>query len=256
MVRRLRLGLLLAVLAAVFASPAQATRLDLPYSLSTAHFTIHYDGPPSSSAILVQQAGDLAATLERAHSTFTGSWGFPAPRDDGDGKIDVYVQDLGDLALGLAFRDTGASQTSGYLHISTKAVAMADTAAHELFHLVQYGMWSPAEPWLLEATAEWAGYRFLGFPAAVADVLGDDYPLSLTLGKPDVSLSCSGAACGVDDYENSGYSRWHFFQWATERFSSSFVKDLFDRAATLNDPGLTGTDILVSTLQARGATLA
>jgi hypothetical protein len=40
---------------------------------------------------------------------FTGFWGFPAPRNDGDGRVDVYVQPMaGTGALGLAFADAAS----------------------------------------------------------------------------------------------------------------------------------------------------
>lgn len=256
MLRTLRLALLAGALFAISATAAGASRPVLPETLTTAHFQIHYDGAPPTG-IVHQQAGDLAGNLERAYEIFTGSWGFPAPRDDGDGKIDVYVQPMaGTGALGLAFADAATTQSSGHMWISSDATEMPDTAAHELFHLIQFGMWAPTEPWLLEATAEWAAFRFLDFPSLLLDSGGEEYPLSATLGFPDLSLSCAGMACGLDDYERGGYSRWHFFQWATERYGPSFVKDLFDRAAALNDTGLQGVDLLIATLASQGSTLS
>src|SRR5918911_231619 len=226
MLRVLRLALLVCAVSAVSASAARADRPVLPETLTTAHFQIHYDGTPPNG-IVHQQAGDLAANLERAYETFTGFWGYPAPRSDGDGKVDVYVQPMTGGALGFAYPDAATVQTSGHIWINKDATEMPDTAAHELFHLIQFGMWAPSEPWLLESTAEWAAFSFLDFPSTLLDSGGEEYPLQLTLGLPDMSLSCSGEACGLDDYERGGYSRWHFFQWATERFGPSFVKDVF-----------------------------
>jgi hypothetical protein len=256
MLRTLRLALLAGALFALSATAAGASRPVLPETLTTAHFQIHYDGAPPNG-IVHQQAGDLAANLEQAYEVFTGFWGFPAPRSDGDGRVDVYIQPMaGTGALGLAFADAATTQSSGHMWISSDATEMPDTAAHELFHLIQFGMWAPTEPWLLEATAEWAAFRFLDFPSLLLDAGGDEYPLSATLGLPDLSLSCSGQACGLDDYERGGYSRWHFFEWATERYGSSFVKDLFDGAAALNDTGLQGVDLLRAALAAKGVTLS
>jgi hypothetical protein len=255
MLRILCVALLAGAVSAFSASAARADRPLLPETLTTTHFQVHYDGAPPTG-IVHQQAGDLAANLERAYEVFTGWWGYPAPRNDGDGKIDVYVQPMaGTGALGLAFRDSTATQSAGHIWINSDATEMAETAAHELFHLIQFGMWAPTEPWLLEATAEWAAFRFLEFPSTLLDVDGEEYPLQETLGLPDMSLSCSGEACGLEDYERGGYSRWHFFQWATERYGSSFVKDVFDGGATLNDPGLRGVDLLIAALASNGSTL-
>jgi hypothetical protein len=255
MLRILRLALLAGALSAFSAAPASAERVAMPETITTAHFKVHFDGA-APNGIVHQQAGDLAANLERAYEVFTGWWGYPAPRDDGDGKVDVYVQPMaGTGALGLAFADSAATQSAGHIWISSDATEMADTAAHELFHLIQFGIWAPAEPWLLEATAEWAAFRFLDFPSTLLDVGGEEYSLQKTLGLPDMSLSCSGEACGLDDYERGGYSRWHFFQWATERYGPAFVKDVFDTGARLNDPGLRGVDLLIEALAANGSTL-
>ena len=256
MLRTLRLALLAGALLATSATAAGASRPALPETLTTEHFQIHYDGAPPTG-IVHQQAGDLASNLERAYEVFTGFWGFPAPRSDGDGKVDVYVQPMaGTGALGLAFADTATTQSSGHIWVSSDATEMPDTAAHELFHVIQFGMWAPTEPWLLEATAEWAAFRVLDFPSLLLDAGGSEYPLQATLGLPDLSLSCSGDACGLDDYERGGYSRWHFFQWATERYGDAFVKDLFDYAAAKNDPGLQGIDLLIGALAAKGSTLS
>jgi hypothetical protein len=255
MLRVLRLALLVCALSAVSATAARADRPALPEKLTTTHFQVHYDGSPPDG-ILHQQAGDLASSLERAYEVFTGDWGYPAPRNDGDGRVDVYVGPLPEDALGFAFADAPTTQTSGYIVINSKATEMVDTAAHELFHVIQLGMWAPMQPWLLEATAEWAAFRFLDFPSTLRTADGDEYPLALTLGSSDMSLSCAGEACGMDDYERGGYSRWHFFQWATERFGSSFVKEVFDQGAARNDPGLPAVDLLSAALNANGSTLA
>lgn len=259
MLRLARLCALTALLAALWAQPASAARiLGLPETLTTPNFQIHYTGQPGSTApITHQRAGDLAGNLERAYSTVVSEWGYPAPLSDGDNLIDVYVTDLGALDVaGLAFPETGSAQTSGYLQVDDGATNLPAVAMHELFHLVQYGIWAWMDPSLLEASAEWAGFRFVGFPLAVD--LGGTSPVPLleTVGLPDMSLTCNGAACGSTDYEAMGYSRWHFFEYLTERFGDSTVNDLFQRGKTVNDPGVLGGDLLIQMLAAKGATLA
>jgi hypothetical protein len=261
MLRLFRLTLLTAAVGAVLSQPAQAGRiLGLPETLTTPHFQIHWDGfpPPPASDVTWQQAGDLAANFERAYSTYTVDLGYPAPLDDGDGKIDVYITDLMTPAgpLGAAFPATAANQTAGYIWIDDDVTELANVAAHELFHLVQFGIWAPTSAWLLEGTAEWNGFRFLGFPASLSDGFDKTYPLTDTLGMPDMSLSCVGTACGLDDYERGGYSRWPFYEYLSERFGPGVVKDIFLKAKALNDTGLTGSDFLYYTLIDKGSTLA
>ena len=107
------------------------------------------------------------------------------------------------------------------------------------------------DPFVLEASAEWAGFRFLGFPLAVD--FGGATPKALTewWDDPDMSLTCDGASCGATDYEAFGYSRWHFFEYLSERFGGSAVNDLFQRGRTVNDPTVPAADLLMQTLEAK-----
>jgi hypothetical protein len=255
-----RLCLLVSALSAIWASPAHATRvLGMPETLTSQHFQIHYAGQvlPPGVSVIHQDAADLAGNLEQAYSTMVGDWGYPAPLDDGDGKIDVFVVDTSGLNyLGLAWADNpSAGQSSGYLYIDDNSVHDLHVAAHELFHLVQYSLWVPMEPSVLEASAEWAAFRVLGFPLTVDMGLEDPVPLADTVGAPDMSLTCSGSACGLTGYENNGYSRWSFYEYLTERYGGNAVFDLFQKGKTLNDPSLTGSDLLIAALQDKGATL-
>jgi hypothetical protein len=257
MARSLRFALLGALIAAAWAQPAHASRLVLEETMTTQHFQVHYDGVGIEGGIVHQDAGDLAALLERSYTLFMTELGYPAPLDDGDGRIDVFVVDLSTVAaLGAALSDNiAALQASGYLYIDDGSVQSAETVAHELFHLIQIGQWQPMDKFVMEGTAEWAGFRFVNFPLAV-DV-GDDepVPLSETLGAPDMSLTCRGFACGFSGYENGGYSRWHFYQYLTERFGGQPVKELFAKAKALNDATLLGGDILTAYLLGKGTTI-
>ena len=258
MPRSLRFALLLAVVAAVWAAPAQATRLALEETLTTPHFQVHYDGVATEGGIVHQKAGDLGASLEQAHALFTTELGYPAPMDDGDGHIDVFVLDLDELGLlGAALSDNfPALQASGYLYVDDGAVTNGQVAAHELFHLIQIGQWQPMDRVVMEASATWAGFRFLNFGLSV-DVGADDLvPLGETLALPDMSLTCNGgSACGFTGWEAQGYSRWHFYEYVTERFGGQPVKELFAKAKALNDASLTGGDILTAYFLDKGTTL-
>ena len=60
---------------------------------------------------------------------------------------------------------------------------------------------------------------------------------------------------GATDYEAMGYSRWHFFEFLSERFGSATVNDLFQQGKTVNDPAVGAGDLLMQVLTAKGSTL-
>ena len=247
--------------AAFAAAPATAARPGLapayPELLTTPHFQIHYTGAgplppgpptPNPERIVHQTASDLGALAEQAYATIVTGWGYPAPLDDGDGKIDVWVQDLAAGTLGSATADGVGNTSTGWIAIDVAYATSQQVIAHELFHLVQFAVWIPADAWLLEGTAEWAGFAADGYKP-LSGTLAD------TLAAPDMSLDCVTDACGDDGYETGGYSRWSFFEYMSERFGATFVKDVFARGATLADPAQTGVSLLASTLESKGKTL-
>jgi uncharacterized protein DUF6055 len=230
------------------AAPASARPVGYPDTIASAHFLIHYTGDSTASdRVTDQQAADVATIAENAYNAITQTYGYPAPMDDGDGKIDIWIGSTGSAdVLGLAFPDTGANQDSGYILVDSKTGLNAHVIAHELFHLVQFGVWAPTDGWMLESTAEWTGFRFEGFPDSVNG----------TQAAPDMSLDCIGDKCGNDDYERGGYSRWTFFEYLSERFGSTIVDDVLDRGAALNDPTVPAITLLSDVLGAKGTTLS
>lgn len=250
--RRLLTLVLFGLLAAALAGPADAARPG-GYSelLRTARFEIHYVGGATPEGITHQQAGDLAVLFENAYATMVTGWGFPAPRNDGDGRIDVWVQDLSLLgALGFAEQDAPGNTSTGWISMDVTAIGSQAVVAHELMHLIQYATWKPADSWLLEGTAEWAGFTASGFKPFGGSILA-------TVGAPDMSLDCFSLACGPagDAYEVGGYSRWTFFQYLTERFGTGIVRDAFLQGALSGSPTQTGIDLLSAALVAKGTTL-
>ncbi|MCW2975804.1 MAG: hypothetical protein JWM06_1085 [Actinomycetia bacterium] len=258
-----RFGLLCATSAgaAVLAGPTLAARpalLALPNSIGTTHFVVHFQSDPTVPGAATQTtAGWIAAKAETAYSTELAD-GYAAPLSDaalgGDARTDIYIADLSTShALGLSIPDTANPQTSGYILLDGTTPEQAFTAhtiSHELFHLIQFGIWATGgwiDDWLYEGTAEWMGYRSTGY-----DTSG-----GLELGPADMSVDCSDpqglAGCHLSDpYANGGYSRWGFFEYLGEKFGASFVKDVFTQAAS------SGTAIsgLVAALTAKGTTLA
>jgi hypothetical protein len=229
------------------AAPASARPGGYPDTITSAHFQIHYTGDSSATdRVTDQAASDVAATAESAYTAVTQTYGYPAPLDDGDGLIDIWIGSTGSSDVtGLAFADTLSNQTSGYILLDHAIGLNAHTIAHELFHLVQFGRWLPTDGWLLESSAEWTGYRFEGFPQSV----------NASLGAPDMSLDCIGDKCGDDDYERGGYSRWSFFEYLSEHYGSTIVKDVLDRGAAVNDPAVPAVTLLSDVLAAKGTSL-
>ena len=114
--------------------------------------------------------------------------------------------------------------------------------AHELFHTIQFGIWDPSDSWMLEGTAEWAGYAVDNYNAT--DV--GSGTLADTIAQPDMSLDCLSDACGPGPYENHGYSRWSFFEYLAERYGNLFVRDVFTAGAAAGAPPVTGLAALSS----------
>ncbi|HVS86172.1 MAG TPA: hypothetical protein VHD91_11115, partial [Gaiellaceae bacterium] len=263
--RRLALLALAAAFAGVLVQPSQA-RPSLDFTLGTTHFLVHYQSDVGDVlrkpwAITQTQAGDIAQRAETAYSAELAD-GYAAPLSDGalggDDRIDIYVDDLGapeDGTLSDSVPDDGAAaQTSGYIELNGEMPDLAfsqHTVARELFHLIQFGIWSPpnaSDDWLLDASAEWMGFRVDGYGTGNGVDLGDS----------DVSLDCSDplgtSKCDLDAaYRNDSYVKWPFFEWATEKYGASFVKDVFAAGAA---GAATATDALSNALVARGSSLA
>jgi hypothetical protein len=261
LLRRLVLLCATGIGAAVLAGPvfaARPTLIALPNSVATTHFVVHFQTDPTVPGAATQTtAGWIAAKAETAYSAELAD-GYAAPLSDGalggDARTDIYITDLStSQALGLSIPDTANPQTSGYILLdgtTPEQAFTAHTVSHELFHLIQFGIWATGgltDDWLYEGTAEWMGYRSTGY-----DTSG-----GLELGPADMSVDCSDpqgfAGCDLrDPYANGGYSRWGFFEYLGEKFGASFVKNVFTQAAG------SGTSIggLVGALAAKGTTLS
>src|SRR5581483_1090401 len=100
-IRALGAALVAAVGALALASLAGAAppRPTGDHTLTTTHFVITYHtdlttgGSPAADYSTQTDAGDIAGYAEQAYALYR-SWGFPAPPDDGDGHIDIVVDEL------------------------------------------------------------------------------------------------------------------------------------------------------------------
>ena len=263
MVRRLLLAAALFAFAGAFgAARAQAARPSLDYSISSAHFTVHFDADPTAPETYATytQASDLAALGERALTTETG-WGYAAPPDDGDGHIDVYIVDLSSFpgVAGLAIPEDAAAPSKGYIEIAKTQLDDPweyHAIAHEIFHLIQYRYWLGStlhDSFLFEGEAEWAGYKATGY----AGLTGSTNP-------PDLSADCfdqlgGGLPCSPDGYIDGGYSRWNFYEYLAQTFGLLFAKETLQdaQAAELANPASTtlALDALKQAIAAHGTTI-
>ena len=275
----LRRLLLLALVAAGFAalsSPALAASPrdgTLPFTLDSANFRVHYQSNQGAgapvSAITQTQAGDIAALAERALAAEQAD-GYPRPLSDGvlggDGRIDIYVKDYSAApgVLASADWDSNALTTSGFIELAGNIPNESftqHTIAHELFHLVQFSVWLPrklwpsppdlSDAWLLEATAEWMGFRVDNYPTVDPAKLG---PSDMALDCRDPLGGTSNKCDLTDDYLGNGYSRWSFVEYLNEAYGSSFVKNIFAQGFA-GDPGATATSALAAALAAKGTTI-
>ena len=150
-----RLLALAAVLLGLSAAPAYAYPAGLDETLTTEHFQVHFSGDTITAAgahvIQRQWAGEFAAYAEWAYDTYVNGWGYPAPVDDGDGRVDVYVSDFGQ-AYAAQFGNlaafsaplTGAAQTAGRIEVNKAFVRNPHVAAHQVFNMVQMAMYAHA----------------------------------------------------------------------------------------------------------------
>ena len=258
-------------IAGVLASSAAAVpiRPATDQTLTTTHFVIHYWTSAGSLDYTSEtQAGDFAAYAERAYALETG-WGYPAPVDDGDGHIDIYIQDLSVSdpgVIGYVVPDSATAPTSGLIVLTSPADMVgfakaegltveqeeAKTVAHELFHLFQFATWLPAnqsDDWLLEGSAQWAGFNAIGYPPE---------SVITTVGPADIALSCRDdlasprQMCDPDPYKEGGYSRWAFFQMLANEYGNAFLHDVLVNGAA----GQSAVTALSNALAAKGSSLA
>jgi hypothetical protein len=161
--------------------------------------------------------------------------GYPGvPSDAGKGEtaqFDVYLADIGRAGL-YGYCAPEASVPGAPGHASSYCVFDNDfagfpmaadeslrvTAAHELFHAVQFGIDVHEDRWFLESTATWMEEQ-------VADDVNDNrqYLSSGQLGRRHVPLDQAAADLGV-------YGNWIFFQFLAQRYGVDAVRQIWSLA--------------------------
>lgn len=218
------------------AESARGMPATLTESLTSAHFVVHYSvgGDPHSTTR--EAAAQTIERAERAWSVQVDQWGYPRPLDDGDGRVDIYMQDIDNKNVaGWARTEKYVGEgATGYIAVDIEFLDYEPVVPHELFHLVQYAIAVGASGILKEATANWAALRM--------GIRMDPW-WSL---RSDVSFDCEGA-CG------GGHERWPFIEFLADRHGPSIVRELFEvsRARKIR----TTRNILEAVLAPRGTTL-
>ncbi|MDX6300607.1 MAG: hypothetical protein QOF53_1821 [Nocardioidaceae bacterium] len=201
------------------------------------HFCVHWveDGSPNA----VSGDGDVTTvpawvrttsdTMEHVYGVEVGRLGYRAPLSDGSigrpgdpaDHVDVYLADLGRKGIygyctsdepdadpptrqvyGYCVLDNDYAHTQFPVH--TKLQNLQVTAAHEFFHLVQFGYDWWEDPWLMEGTAAW-------MEDEVYDGVNDNrqYLAESPLANPYVPLDYTG-----DGYQP--YGAWIFWRFLSE----------------------------------------
>ena len=133
-------------------------------------FCVHWAATDLAAAAMVPAVLAEAETV-RTFENVTLGW--RQPPDDGDGRVDIYLQDLGAQRLfGFAATDPGQNSQaqSSYLVIDNDFAPIqyngepADkslrlTLAHEYGHVLQYGYDVTGDAWHYEASAVWLEHR-------------------------------------------------------------------------------------------------
>lgn len=202
---------------------------------------VHYvgsgrDAPPMASSTGVVPDW-VTLTLQTAHASLARmvELGWPLPPSDrgagGTAQFDVYLEDVGQQGLyGYCAPEHlvpgERNVASSYCVLDNDftefplppAPSMRVTAAHELFHAVQFGLDAREDGWFLEATATWMEEQ-------VTDDVDDNrqYLRHGQLGDPRTPLDTFDSGLG-------SYGNWIFFQRLAQRFGVDAVRKVWHRA--------------------------
>ena len=195
-------------------------------------------GDDASSRAYVDQ---VATVTQRVLSSYAAA-GYRAPKPDGrrggHGRLDIYLENLGTQGMYGYCNSDSAPPAEGPYDVAAFCVLDNDytefpahtpkqnlqvTAAHELFHAVQFAYDYFEDGWFMEATATWAEDELY-------DGVDDNvqYLQQSPLTQPRASMDHFG---GVRQYGD-----WIFFRYLTERFPAArgglptLVRDMWRRA--------------------------
>jgi hypothetical protein len=256
--------LLLALPAAAAAEPARDVP-PLPETVTASRIVLHYT-TTGSDAITAAAGARLAALADATIPVGLEGSGFPAPPDDGDGRIDVYVHvpearfANGGEPSGTAPADKPASLRTGYIVLLPAVAAENDVGVrrvlvHEANHLAQLALTPAARTgvtWLREATANWAALAVDRSPSPTP--VPGLTPYLVNTASP---LDCEAVdPCNATNIDQGGYGRWHVLAQFDATYGPGFVRAWWDEIARQSAwPRGVEITALSTVLAARGATL-
>ena len=217
--------------------------------LCDAHVCVHWvettrDAPPLEDL----DASGLPDWVEATQRTLAEVWqaevddlGYAPPLPDaesstngGDARLDVYLVDIGRAGyFGYCTTDDPigwiTTRVSAYcvldddfadpvLQLPDPTVGLHVTAAHELFHAVQFGYDWLEDLWLMEGTATWMEDEVYDDANDLLRYLGEHSPLA----RPEVPLDAGHAG-----YE---YGAWLFWRYLSEHHGRGIVKSVWRHA--------------------------
>lgn len=182
----------------------------------------------------------LQVVTEQTWSTVVDASGYRAPKSDAtspdhgpDGRIDLYVADVGDDGLyGYCATDDPNAFDPNYAYWDVSAYCVVDndystaqfpfgasgvealqvTVAHEFFHAVQFAYDAAEDAWFMEGTSAW-------MEDEVFDAVDDNlqYLFTSQLRRPQVPLDLSDTSTGYV------YGAWIWFRFLSELFGDPSV---------------------------------
>jgi len=237
--------------------------------LCDANLCIHWvestgDAPPGADGdpgTVPEWARTTLGVFQQVWATEVEAMGYRAPKTDalspengGDGRLDVYLADVGDTVYGYCASDdpdVQRSSASAYCVVdddfaraqfpgpTSGLAALEVTAAHEFFHAVQFSYDYLEDTWLMEGTAAW-----------IEDEVFDDVddnrqflnasPLSRSTTPLDVSFA---------PYH---YGAWIFWRYLSETFDPGLVREVWEQADGSTGGGLYSLAATRAAVSARG----
>jgi len=207
------------------------------------------------------------AVAENVWGTEVGTMGYRAPLSDitstnhgPDGKLDIYLTNLGPQLYGYCTTDDPGLATPGTFTASAYCVVdnnftepvfqnhtpiqnLKVTLAHEFFHAVQFGYDIGEDTWLMEGTATWMEDQ-------VYDSINDNrqYLQNSQLKYPWIPLDHSANCCFQ-------YGSWIWFRFLSETMSPGVIQQIWNRAdAAPGGPDDYSTQAISHVLAAHGTT--
>jgi hypothetical protein len=221
--------------------------------LCTTEFCIHYvpstvDAPPPSD---VSPADGIPDWVVKVRATVLSVWAWEAgalgyreplsdatsPNNGGDGRLDVYLANLGDDRLyGYCTTDDPKINDPSPTTFDVSAYCVIDndflepifsehtplqntrfTVAHEFFHAVQFAYDAGEDLWLMEGTATW-------IEDEVYDAINDNRRY---LARSPLTASFVPLDLGTQGFQ---YGSWIYFRRLSERFGPRIVRSIWKRA--------------------------